>query len=93
MHVQTYLTDVVRSVNCIVVSPAARAMEGVEEEEGGGGRGCREEEEEKEGCEGEEVVVRPENISSTVVIKKADALMSPFSQLQQVNCGLVLTPI
>lgn len=67
-------------------------MEGVEEEEGEGGRGCREEEE-KEGSEGEEVVVRPENISSTVVIKKADALMSPFSQLQQVNCGLVLTPI
>lgn len=67
-------------------------MEGVKEEEGGGGRGCREEEE-KEGCEGEEVVVRPENISSTVVIKKADALMSPFSQLQQVNCGLVLTSI
>lgn len=39
-------------------------------------------EEEKEKCE---VMARPETISSTVVIKKADALMSPFLQLKQVS--------
>ena len=40
------------------------------------------EEEEKEKCE---LMARPETISSTVVIKKADALMSPFLQLKQVS--------
>ena len=62
-----------------------------EGEEGGGetyeeGRGEMHEEkrdeEEKEKCE---VMARPETISSTVVIKKADALMSPFLQLKQVS--------
>lgn len=41
-------------------------------------------EEEKEKCE---LMARPETISSTVVIKKADALMSPFLQLKQVSAN------
>ena len=41
--------------------------------------------EEEEKCE---VMARPETISSTVVIKKADALMSPFLQLKQVSATL-----
>ena len=55
--------------------------------EGAEGGGEMEEEkrgEEKGKCE---VMARPETISSTVVIKKADALMSPFLQLKQVNAN------
>ena len=55
--------------------------------EGAEGGGEMEEEkrgEEKGKCE---VMPRPETISSTVVIKKADALMSPFLQLKQVNAN------